>query len=149
LEVPRTTPCFVEAAVAPEQWEALSVAEGAQGLRRYQFVAQRGWESRDGMPGRESWLVARRNLDGSNLKFYLSNSAAATPPATLAQVGAWRWPIETEFQTEKGETGWDEYEVRGWAGWQHHITLALLAGAFLLTIQHDWGKISPKSPGRR
>ena len=132
------------AAVAPERWAVLTVAEGAQGPRRYQFVGQRGWESREGVPGRDSWLVARRNLDGSNLKFYLSNAPAATPLPTLGQVGAWRWPIETEFQTEKGETGLDEYQVRGWDGWHHHITLALLAGAFLLTVQQEWGKKSAR-----
>ena len=51
-----------------------------------------------------------------------------------------RWPIETEFQTEKGETGLDEYEMRSWLGWHHHITMALLAGAFLLSLQLDWGE---------
>ncbi len=133
------------AAIAPEQWKVLTVAEGAQGPRRYQFVAQRGWESRDGVPGRESWLVTRRNLDGSELKYFLSNAPADTPLLTLGQVGAFRWPIETEFQTEKGETGLDEYEVRGWDGWQHHITLALLAGAFLLTMEQDWEKKSARA----
>ncbi|MGH2459496.1 MAG: IS701 family transposase [Chloroflexota bacterium] len=130
--------------LAPERWEVLTVAEGAQGPRRYQFVRQRGWECRDGVPGRESWLVARRNLDGSELKFYLSNAPAATTLPTLGQVGAGRWPIETEFQTEKGETGLSDYEVRGWNGWHHHITLALLAGAFLLTVEQDWGKKSAR-----
>jgi SRSO17 transposase len=130
--------------VAPERWEVLTVAEGAQGPRSYRFVAQRGWESREGVPGRECWLVARRNLEGGELKVYLSNAPADTPLPTLGQVGARRWPIETEFQTEKGETGLDEYEVRGWNGWQHHITLALLAGAFLLSVQQEWGKKSAR-----
>ena len=32
------------------------------------------------------------------------------------------------------------YPVRGrlWAGWRHHITMCLLAGAFLLGLQQDW-----------
>ena len=46
--------------------------------------------------------------------FVLSNAPADTPLLTLAQVGAKRWPIETEFQVEKNETGLDEYEVRSW-----------------------------------
>lgn len=123
-----------------DRWQVLTVAEGAQGPRHDQFAAQRVWESRDGMPGRPCWLVLRRNLDGSELKGYLSNAPADTPLRTLGRVGAMRWPIETEFQTEKGETGLDEYEVRSWPGWHHHITLALLAGAFLLTVQQDWGE---------
>ncbi len=129
----------VAAGVAADGWQVLTVADGAQGPRTSQFVAQRVWESRDGLPGRACWLVLRRNLDGTEPKFYLSNAPADTPLATLGRVGARRWPIETEFQTGKGETGLDEYEVRSWAGWHHHITLALLAGAFLLTIQQDWG----------
>ena len=127
------------------RWQTITVGEGAQGPRTYQFVAQRGWESREGLPGRACWLVARRNLDGSELKFYLSNAPADTPLATLGYVGAQRWPIETDFQTGKGETGLDEYEVRSWMGWHHHITLALLAGAFLLNIQQEWGKKSARS----
>jgi hypothetical protein len=82
----------------------------------------------------------RRNLDGSEPRYYLSNASADTPLLTLAQVAAARWVIETEIQTAKGETGLDEYEVRSWPGWHHHITLGLLAAAFLLTLQQDWGE---------
>jgi SRSO17 transposase len=135
-------PPAVEAVAAdlpPAAWQALTVAEGAQGPRTYRFVARRVWESRDGLPGRPCWLLLRRNLAGSEPRYYLSNAPEATPLLTLAQVAAARWIIETEFQTAKGETGLDEYEVRSWQGWHHHIALALLAGAFLLTLQQDWG----------
>jgi hypothetical protein len=126
--------------LAPAAWQEVTVAEGAQGPRTSQFVALRVWESRDGLPGRACWLLLRRNLDGREPRYYLSNAPADTPLLTLAQVAAARWVIETEIQTAKGETGLDEYEVRSWAGWHHHITLALLAGAFLLTVQQDWGE---------
>jgi len=130
----------VAASLSSAAWQDLTVAEGAQGPRTYQFVALRVWESRDGLPGRACWLLLRRNLDGSEPRYYLSNAPADTPLLTLAQVAAARWVIETEFETAKGETGLDEYEVRSWAGWHHHLTLALLAGAFLLTLQQDWGE---------
>jgi SRSO17 transposase len=130
----------VAASLPATEWHTLTVAEGAQGERMHQFAAVRVWESRDGLPGRACWLVLRRDLDGSDAKYYLSNAPTDTPLLRLAQVGAMRWPIETEFQTEKGETGLDEYEVRTWLGWQHHITMALLAGAFLLQLQLDWGE---------
>ena len=55
----------------------------------------------------------------------------------MAYVGGSRWRIETEFETEKSDV--DEYETRTWAGWHHHIAMCLLAGAFLLTLQQDWG----------
>jgi len=130
----------VAASLAAEDWHLLTVAEGAQGPRIHLFAARRVWESREGLPGRECWLVLRRNPDGSEPKHYLSNAPADTPLLTLAQVGAKRWPIETEFQLEKNETGLDEYEVRSWQGWHHHITMALLAGILLLSLQREWGE---------
>jgi len=130
----------VAAGLTTEDWQLLTVAEGAQGPRTYLFAAQRVWESREGLPGRVCWLVLRRNPDGSEPKYYLSNAPADTPLLTLAQVGAKRWPIETEFQMEKNETGLDEYEVRSWCGWHHHITLAMLAGVFLLKLEQEWGE---------
>ena len=64
-------------------------------------------------------------------------------------MGGSRWRIETEFETEKGDVGLDEYEARSWAGWHHHIAMCLLGGAFLLGLQQDWGKRCPGSPVRR
>jgi len=137
----------VAASLAPGIWQDLTVAEGSQGPRAYQFAALRVWESRDGLPGRACWLLLRRNLDGTEPRYYLANLPSDTPLLTLAQIAAARWVIETEFQTAKGEAGLDEYEVRSWQGWQHHITLALLAAAFLLTLQQDWGgKYAPDHP---
>jgi hypothetical protein len=149
--VPGTPPPQTVGAVAatlpPDAWQVLTVAEGAQGPRTYQYVGLPVWESRDGLPHRACWLVLRRNLDGSELKAYVSNAAFDTPLLTLAQVGAARWVVETELQTGKGETGLAEYEVRRWAGWHHHVTLCLLAGAFLLQLQQDWGeKDAPDHP---
>ena len=59
-------------------------------------------------------------------------------------MGGSRWPIETEFETEKGDVGLDEYETRSWSGWHHHIAMCLLGGAFLLGLQQDWGKKMPR-----
>ena len=135
------------AALPAAAWQVLTVAAGSRGPRTYRFVARRGWERRAGVPGRACWVLLRRNLDGGEPRFYLSNAPAETAVLTLAQVAATRWIIETEFQTAKGETGLDEYEVRSWRSWHHHITLALLAGAFLLTLQQDWGeKSAPHHP---
>ena len=134
-----TTVQVLAGGLAAAGWQVLTTGEGAQGPRRYRFAARRVWESREQLPGRECWLVWRRNLDGSEPKYYFSNAPADTSLLRLAQVGAMRWCVETEFQTDKGETGLDEYEVRSWQGWHHHIVLAMLAGAFLLSLQQEWG----------
>lgn len=122
-------------ALPAEEWVVLTAADGAQGPRRYQYAVRRIWERRDGLPGRGAWLVIRRNLDGSDERYALSNAPADTAPQTLVTVGATRPMVETLFRQAKGEVGLDEYEVRGWRGWHHHIALTLLAMAFLLSVQ--------------
>jgi SRSO17 transposase len=42
-----------------------------------------------------------------------------------------RWAVEGCFAEAKGEVGLDHYEVRRWGAWQRHVTLCLLAHAFL------------------
>ena len=123
-----------------EAWREITVAQGSQGPRTYRFSAQRVRATRRRKPGEELWAVWRRNLDGSEPRYYLSNAPEDTTLETLAYVGGSRWRIETEFETEKGDVGLDEYETRSWAGWHHHIAMCLLGGAFLLGLQQDWGE---------
>ena len=123
-----------------EAWREIAVAQGSQGPRVYRFSAQRVRATRQHQPGEVVWAVWRRNLDDSEPRYYLSNAPEDTTLETLARVGGSRWHIETEFRREKGDVGLDEYETRSWAGWHHHIAMCLLAGAFLLGLQQDWGK---------
>ena len=120
-------------------WREITVAQGSQGPRTYSFSAQRVRPTSRRKPGEIHWAVYRRNLDGSEPRYYLSNAPEDTPLETLAYVGGSRWRIETEFETEKSDVGLDEYETRTWAGWNHHIALCLLGGAFLLSLQQEWG----------
>lgn len=128
------------AAVPAECWQAITVAEGEQGPRTYLFAFERLWDNREHAPGKRVWAVYRKNLDESEPRFYFSNAPAQTRQRVLAQKAAARWPIETELETNKSDVGLDEYEVRTWRGWNHHMTLCLLASAFLLTLQQDWGE---------
>ena len=121
-------------------WREITVAEGSQGPRSYQFSAQRVRSTSKRKPGEIHWAVYRRNRDGSEPRYYLSNAPEDTSLETLAYVGGSRWRIETEFETEKSDVGLDEYETRTWAGWHHHVALCLLGGAFLLSLQQAWGE---------
>ena len=57
-----------------EAWREITVAEGSQGPRSYMFSAQRVRVTRKGKPGEGAWAVYRRNLDGSEPRYYLSNA---------------------------------------------------------------------------
>ena len=46
-----------------------------------------------------------------------------------------RFTIEQCFEVGKGEVGLADYEVRAFHGWYRHITLALVAQAFLTVMR--------------
>ena len=123
-----------------DAWQEITVAQGTRGPRSYMFSTQRVRPASRRKPGGIHWAIYRRNLDGSEPRYYMSNAPEDTTLETLAYVGGSRWCIETEFETEKGDVGLDEYETRNWSGWHHHIARCLLGGAFLLSLQQDWGK---------
>lgn len=52
------------------------------------------------------------------------------------RVAGSRWAIEECFQAAKNECGLDQYEVRRYVDWYRHITLAILAHAFLAATAH-------------
>ena len=70
-----------------EAWREITVAQGSQGPRPYCFSAQGVRVTRRRKPGEELWAIFRRNLDGSEPRYYLSNAPEDTPLDTLAYVG--------------------------------------------------------------
>ena len=133
--------------LSASDWQAITVGEGAQGERTYLFACEPVYDNRDQKPVVSVVALYRKNLDGSEPRYYFAHAPQDTPLDKLARVAAARWSIETEFETDKDDVGLDEYEVRGWVGWHHHITLCLLASAFLLSLQQEWGeKDAPDNP---
>lgn len=96
------------AAFPAQAWQALRVAEGAQGARTYLFACETVRENRDKQPGMGQIAVYRQNLDGSQARHYYAHAPQGTPLLRLAQVAASRWNIETEFETNKSDIGLDE-----------------------------------------
>jgi SRSO17 transposase len=116
------------------------VAPGEKGPRVYDWARQRVVESQKGLPGRTVWLLARRAVgQPSELAYYLCHAPRGTALVTLAQVAAARWGIEQGFQEAKGQTGLDQYQVRFWHSWYRHITLSLLAHAWLAAVRSRQG----------
>ena len=123
----------VVATLPAKAWRRLTVAEGSQGPRVYEYAELWAWFSEEGLPGPRERLLVRRSLGQEpELKYHRSNAPAEVPLLKLAQVRATRWTIEEDIQSAKGECGLDEYETRGWVGWHHHTTLSMLAVAFLV-----------------
>ena len=51
--------------------------------------------------------------------------------------------IEASFKRGKGEVGMDEYQVRTWEGWHHHMALTLIAVWFLIGETHRGQQWTP------
>lgn len=123
----------VVAALPATAWRRLTVAEGSQGPRVYEYAEVWAWFSEGRLPGPRERLLVRRSLGQEpELKYHRSNAPAEVPLLKLAQVRATRWTIEEDIQSAKGECGLDEYETRGWVGWHHHTALSMLALGFLV-----------------
>ena len=89
-------------------------------------------------PGKGYWLLARRSVaKPEELAYYVCYGPAGTTLEELSRVAGTRWAIEECFEEAKGQVGLDQYEVRRWDGWYRHITLAMLAHAYLAVIKYQ------------
>lgn len=129
------------AALPAPAWKRVTVAEGSQGPRMYEYVELWVWFAEDGLPGPRERLLARRSIGQEpELKYHRSNTPEEVALSKVAAVRAMRWTIEEDIQSGKGECGLDEYETRGWTGWHHHTALSLLALLFLVLARHRLGE---------
>lgn len=125
-------------------WQRLSAGKGSKGPRWFDWAAlrlpcsERGWQR---------WLLFRRKVDKpTEVAYYRVFARARTSLAEVVQVAGTRWAVEECFETAKGEVGLDQYEVRSWAGWYRHITLALLAHAYLTVVR---AQAEGSQPGKK
>jgi SRSO17 transposase len=140
----------VIAALPRQTWRRLAVGRGEKGPRLYDWARVRVFEKRGAVPGRQGWLLARRSItDPTELAYYLSNAPGSTSLRTLAEVAGARWNIESAIEEGKGETGLDEYEVRYWHSWHRHITLSMMAHAYLASIRQPAGEKTAGPPNGR
>jgi len=125
----------VVAALPPIAWATCSAGAGSQGERLADWAWIRLPYGDD--PGTAQWLLARRGLrDPAELAYFRACGPADTTVAALIRVAGMRWAIEVGFEDAKGVIGLDHYEVRNWTPWHRHITLALLAHAYLAVTRH-------------
>jgi SRSO17 transposase len=115
-----------------QDWQRLSQSQGTKGERLFDWAILPMFH-RGTVDGRH-WLVIRRCLDDPHeLAYYLVFAPLATPLPTIVQAIGARWHIEEDLQASKG-LGLDHYEVRSYVGWYRHITLVMLASAFLVSL---------------
>ena len=147
-------------------WRRLTVRDGKKGSVAIEMVKRRVQTRLERKrTGPEEWLVVtRRPLSDENgleaqasrdatdhdtryrYRYYLTPTQApeAEPSlGELARVITAGACIEASFKRGKSEAGMDEYQVRTWEGWHHHMALSLLAVWFLIGETHRGQQVTP------
>lgn len=136
--------------LATNDWQQLSAGEGSKGPRLFDWAwvevakpEQKDWKR---------WVVMRRSLTSgakpAALAYFLVFAPSATTLGEMVSAIGSRWTVEQCFEEVKGEVGLDEYEVRSFQGWYRHITLSMLAHAFLTVLRtKSQTHLPPSAPG--
>lgn len=118
--------------IAAQDWQRLSMGDGTKGPRLYDWACVpilHRW-----VDDTKHWLLIRRCIDDPKIKtYYFVFGPPQTPLSVMVKVIGARWRIEDDFQTGKA-LGLAQYQVRCFTGWYRHVTLVMLAHAFLAVI---------------
>ncbi|MEE8301135.1 MAG: IS701 family transposase [Candidatus Tectomicrobia bacterium] len=152
-----------------DAWTHLTVRDGEKGPVEIEIVKRRVQTRIERKrTGPEEWLVvtrqplsddrtlgprASRDATDQDVRhryhYYLTptggSEAALKEPSLgeLARVIKAGACIEASFKRGKGEVGMDEYQVRTWQGWHHHMALSLMAVWFLIGETHRGQQLTP------
>ena len=122
------------ARASANEWRRLPAGQGSKGPRLYDWARLRLFRLQS--PPWDHWLLIRRSIaDPTDMAFYVTFGPDITELPELAAVAGLRWTIEECFQSAKGEAGLDHCEARSWHGWHRHMTLSMLALAFLAGLR--------------
>jgi SRSO17 transposase len=128
-------------------WARCSAGAGAHGLRLYDWARIELLAGFD--PSWARWVLARRGIpqradEPAELAFYVCAGPAETPLGQLIAVAGGRWRVEECFQAAKNQAGLASYQVRDYTAWYRHITLAMLAHAYLSATRATAEKGAPR-----
>jgi len=128
-------------------WQRCSAGAGAHGLRFYDWARVGLLAGFD--PSWDRWVLARRRIpatpdEEAELAYYVCAGPGETTLEQLVAVAGGRWRIEECFQAAKNEAGLASYQVRDYTAWYRHITLAMLAHAYLSATRATAEKGAPQ-----
>jgi SRSO17 transposase len=152
-----------------DAWTSLTVRDGEKGPVAIEMVKRRVQTRIERKrTGPEEWLVVTRRplSDDRALEprtsrdatdqdaryryhYYLTPTDGGEVAFTEPSLGELGWVIkagaciEASFKRGKGEVGMDEYQVRTWQGWHHHMALSLMAVWFLIGETHRGQQLTP------
>lgn len=127
-EAPRTMARRVQ------EWTRVDWGAGTKGVLGGDFWRSRvrvveGPKNRRWVTDEVAWLLLERR--SNELKAYLCWGFDDASLEELVAVAHLRWTIEQFHREAKQMLGLDQFQGRTWKGWHHHVTMVLLAYAYL------------------
>lgn len=120
-----------------ESWQEVTWREGVKGALKSRFAALRVQPAPGHYHGKVTesvcWLLIEWPPKENNpTKYWFANLPETTDLQDLVYWAKIRWFVEQNYQQLKDELGLDHFEGRSWNGWHHHVTLTMIAFAFLV-----------------
>jgi SRSO17 transposase len=146
------------AATANRDWERRSCGDGTKGARSYDWAAHAvSVKHQSATDGFAHTLLIRRSKRPKTTKqypegrydiaYFLVHAPTNTPIPQMISAAGLRWHIEDDNKTGKDLVGMDQYQVRNWTPWHRHITICMLAQAFLAVTRANLGKDQHRGSG--
>jgi SRSO17 transposase len=129
-------------------WRKVTWREGTKGKMSSRFARLRVQPAHGWQEGKEElpvvWLLSEWPEEAkAPTKYWLSAPPEETSMRALVRWAKSRWAVEMNYREMKDHLGLDHFEGRGWPGWHHHVTLVMLAFAFVL-----WERLRRRKGGQ-
>jgi SRSO17 transposase len=138
-------------------WEQRSLGAGSKGHRYYDWAAHTVCvKGQPPAPGFTHTLLIRRAIKPKvtvkhpqgihDVEYFLAHTPEGTPITAMIEAAGLRWNIEDDNKAGKDQLGLDAYQVRKWDPWHRHVTISMLAHAFLAVTRAGLGKDPAPGP---
>jgi len=129
-----------------KEWSVVEWSEGTKGVLSGEFYRTKIRVTEDAVNLRHAtdevaWLLLEKRK--GELKAYLCWGLDDSSLKELVGLAHMRWPIEQFHKEAKQLLGLDRFEGRSWKGWHHHVSMVLLAYAFLSLLRAQNGQDEP------
>jgi SRSO17 transposase len=122
------------AAQSEDAWQRITTRNTTKGMLQVDILVQRVWVWNKEETSARYWsLIVRREAESrETIKYSLSNAPDDISVERLAFMQGQRYFVERAFQDAKGTAGMDQYQIRGWQSWHHHMSLVMMSMLFML-----------------
>ena len=128
-----------------DEWKLIKVRKTERGHKKVYFKAVKVWRKQNDLPCEKPlWLLISKDAKTGEIKHSLCNATEDTSLEKLAEMQSSRYWVERAFQDAKGNCGMDEYMVRNWNAWHHHMAMVLLAMLILISYQRKFRELNKK-----